>query len=404
MRALRRRQLRGARPTSSSTSPRCRPTWPAARCIRSRASRCRSASCGPSRAATCAIRSTDPFAAARDAAELPVDRARPPHGGRRHEGGARDRRRAGDAPVREARGQAGARRATTTPRCSSSRATTARPSSTRAAPAGWATTPLAVVDARLRVHGIERPARGRLLGDADAGVGQHQRTGDDDGREGGRHDPRRMRVRVEMGRSARAGAGDGPRVQRSRYPTLRGDSDEQDEQPDAQALAPAPRRSARRQRWSHRRSQAQQVTRMKIQTAVPSSSIYFDLMKRFGDRFDKMSKGAEVGDAARRRRRRRVRDLRRGRQGRGRRRLRLDPLLVGQEHRRGPVLEPRRRRRHRHGPAVARRLAVPGRRQRAVPEVLRRRAQAQHRAVHGPADGPRPARLVQALRSTRSRT
>ena len=36
---------------------------------------------------------------------------------------------------------------------------------------------------------------------------------------------------------------------------------------------------------------AQTVTRMKIQTAVPTSSIYFDLMKRFGDRCDKMSAG-----------------------------------------------------------------------------------------------------------------
>ncbi len=36
---------------------------------------------------------------------------------------------------------------------------------------------------------------------------------------------------------------------------------------------------------------AQTVTRMKIQTAVPTSSIYFDLMKRFGDRCDKMSNG-----------------------------------------------------------------------------------------------------------------
>jgi TRAP-type mannitol/chloroaromatic compound transport system substrate-binding protein len=32
---------------------------------------------------------------------------------------------------------------------------------------------------------------------------------------------------------------------------------------------------------------AQGVTRLKIQTAVPSSSIYFDLMKRFADRVDK---------------------------------------------------------------------------------------------------------------------
>ena len=36
---------------------------------------------------------------------------------------------------------------------------------------------------------------------------------------------------------------------------------------------------------------AQPVTRLKIQTAVPSSSIYFDLMKRMADRVDKMSNG-----------------------------------------------------------------------------------------------------------------
>jgi TRAP-type mannitol/chloroaromatic compound transport system substrate-binding protein len=36
---------------------------------------------------------------------------------------------------------------------------------------------------------------------------------------------------------------------------------------------------------------AQGVTRLKIQTAVPSSSIYFDLMKRFADRVDRMSAG-----------------------------------------------------------------------------------------------------------------
>ena len=36
---------------------------------------------------------------------------------------------------------------------------------------------------------------------------------------------------------------------------------------------------------------AQGVTRLKIQTAVPSSSIYFDLMKKFADRVDKMSNG-----------------------------------------------------------------------------------------------------------------
>lgn len=38
-------------------------------------------------------------------------------------------------------------------------------------------------------------------------------------------------------------------------------------------------------------ARAQQTVRMKIQTAVPTSSIYFDLMKRFGERVDKMSAG-----------------------------------------------------------------------------------------------------------------
>ncbi|MBE7420431.1 MAG: TRAP transporter substrate-binding protein [Ideonella sp.] len=38
-------------------------------------------------------------------------------------------------------------------------------------------------------------------------------------------------------------------------------------------------------------ARAQGVTRLKIQTAVPSSSIYFDLLKRFADRVDKMSNG-----------------------------------------------------------------------------------------------------------------
>jgi len=38
-------------------------------------------------------------------------------------------------------------------------------------------------------------------------------------------------------------------------------------------------------------ARAQSATRLKIQTAVPSSSIYFDLLKRFADRVDKMSNG-----------------------------------------------------------------------------------------------------------------
>jgi TRAP-type mannitol/chloroaromatic compound transport system substrate-binding protein len=36
---------------------------------------------------------------------------------------------------------------------------------------------------------------------------------------------------------------------------------------------------------------AQQNFRMRVQTAVPSASIYFELLKRFGDRVDKMSNG-----------------------------------------------------------------------------------------------------------------
>ena len=36
---------------------------------------------------------------------------------------------------------------------------------------------------------------------------------------------------------------------------------------------------------------AQQPAKLRIQTAVPSASIYFELLKRFGDRVDKMSGG-----------------------------------------------------------------------------------------------------------------
>lgn len=38
-------------------------------------------------------------------------------------------------------------------------------------------------------------------------------------------------------------------------------------------------------------AQAQQY-KMRIQTAVPTSSIYFELLKKFGDRVEKMSGGA----------------------------------------------------------------------------------------------------------------
>lgn len=38
-------------------------------------------------------------------------------------------------------------------------------------------------------------------------------------------------------------------------------------------------------------AQAQQAQKMRIQTAVPSSSVYFELLKKFGDRVEKMSGG-----------------------------------------------------------------------------------------------------------------
>ena len=54
----------------------------------------------------------------------------------------------------------------------------------------------AVVDPRsMRVHGVERAACGRRLGDALRHQRQHLRTGDDDRREGGRSDPRQHRPR-----------------------------------------------------------------------------------------------------------------------------------------------------------------------------------------------------------------
>ena len=68
---------------------------------------------------------------------------------------------------------------------------------------------------------------------------------------------------------------------------------------------------------------------LKIQTAVPSSSIYFKLIERMGARVDAMSAGrlkievlpagAVVGV---------FRDPRRGQHGHRQRRVRLDPLLV----------------------------------------------------------------------------
>ena len=191
-----RRAAVAARPTSSSTSRRCRPTWPAARCIRGRASRCRSASCGPSRAATCAITLDRSVRAARRCSRTTC---RPSSTAATVVAGMKAARAIAAAPrdapyvQREVKpGPDGARRRR---RCSQfardNGATIFHPE--RHLQDGqrrrWR-----CVDARLRVHGIERPARGRLLGDADAGLGQHQRAGGDDGGEGGRHDPRRRAI------------------------------------------------------------------------------------------------------------------------------------------------------------------------------------------------------------------
>ena len=142
---------------------------------------------------------------------------------------------------------------------------------------------------------------------------------------------------------------------------------------------------------------AQTPTRIRIQTAVPSASIYFELLKRMGDRVDKMSAGrvkmemlpdgAVVGG---------VRNSRCGRQGRRRRRLCLDALLVGQECRGGPLLQSDGRRRCRPRSAVARRMDFRRRRLRSVPEALQGCAEGQRRAAVRPADGTGSARLVQA--------
>ena len=113
-----------------------------------RASRCRCASCGPNRAASSASRSPDPLAAPRDAAELPVDAARPRDARRRHAARAAARGDARAGAVRRRRISARRRRRLPTTSCSSSRRTPAARSSIRAARCkmGPASDPLAVVD------------------------------------------------------------------------------------------------------------------------------------------------------------------------------------------------------------------------------------------------------------------
>ena len=142
---------------------------------------------------------------------------------------------------------------------------------------------------------------------------------------------------------------------------------------------------------------AQTPLRIRIQTAVPSASIYFELLKRMGDRIDKMSAGrvkmemlpdgAVVAG---------VRNSRRRRQRRRRRRLRVDALLVGQERGGGPLLQSDGGRRRGPRPALARRMDLRGRRLRPLPQALQGRAEGQRRAALRPTDGTGSARLVQA--------
>ena len=119
--------------------------------------------------------------------------------GRRPADAARDLRAAGVSRPRHRRGvPAGQRRSDAEPRSRPSRAPRAARCSTRSAPAAWAATTRSVVDPQLRVRGVERPARRRRVGHAADGLGQHQRGGDHDRREGRGADPR--------GRGRRAGA------------------------------------------------------------------------------------------------------------------------------------------------------------------------------------------------------
>ena len=61
---------------------------------------------------------------------------------------------------------------------------------------GLAQDPLAVVDERLRVHGLHGLACRRRVGDAAHHLRQHRFADDDDRREGGRNDPRRRESRL----------------------------------------------------------------------------------------------------------------------------------------------------------------------------------------------------------------
>ena len=62
---------------------------------------------------------------------------------------------------------------------------------------GLASDPMAVLDERLRVRGVEGLAGRRRLGDAAHHLGQHQLAGGDDRREGRRHDLGRPALTVD---------------------------------------------------------------------------------------------------------------------------------------------------------------------------------------------------------------
>jgi hypothetical protein len=189
-------RTRPPHPTSSSTSPRCRPTWPAARCTRFPASRCRVPAAARI-ARHIRIRSADPF----EPPEMQPNYLATELDRRTAVAGVKAARAIAAAPAmapfikREVKPGPEADR-----RCRAARVLPQQRRHDlpphRHLPMGPDPAAGAVVDARLRVHGVAWPARDRLLGDADPGVGQHQRGRRDDGREGRRPDPRGRRGRA----------------------------------------------------------------------------------------------------------------------------------------------------------------------------------------------------------------
>ena len=114
------------------------------------------AQCRPESTGTRRARERRPAGAAAHPRRLPDRSARRQGAGRRPAHAARDLRAAGVPRPRHRRGvPAGQRRRPARPRSRPSRAPRAAPCSTRPAPAAWAATHGSVVDARLRVRGVD---------------------------------------------------------------------------------------------------------------------------------------------------------------------------------------------------------------------------------------------------------